>query len=180
MTTKLQFREDLLTNPNLVVNCRSEKEATELLTWADSKGRTWGNGESYLEDNKWGYNKTDTCYFIYGGTHSIKSFFEEENTSYIVLPYNEALAIVDRSQDEFQFQGHCHNLMSTGFLPPSFQDAEGLELEKIVRRSTGVTDTYDVYARATPSVKSISLDFSFSDNPPLVIKSIHTPKLNFG
>ena len=34
-----EFREDLLTDKKLGVHCKTEQEAIELLTWADSKGK---------------------------------------------------------------------------------------------------------------------------------------------
>ncbi|MCP5006662.1 MAG: hypothetical protein GY941_22375 [Planctomycetes bacterium] len=83
-----QFKEELLTDANLVVNCTTEEQAKTLLKWAHSKGKKWGSGGSYLNSTNWEEYRQHTCYNLtkgrFGGAN-------EYRTS-TILSYEEALA----------------------------------------------------------------------------------------
>ena len=60
---------DKIMQPKTVVYCDTEEKANKLLKWADSKGLTWCNGDSYLNDNQYNVFKDQTCYDLYDGVY---------------------------------------------------------------------------------------------------------------
>ena len=78
----IEFREDLLTNNDLVVNCKTEEQADNLLAWAKT------NGVEYPE-NYWEEYKENSTYHIHSGTRwSIDVHSSHDKT---ILSYEEAL-----------------------------------------------------------------------------------------
>jgi len=58
----LLFKEICLNN-NASVFCSTKDNALNYLTWASSKGMTWEDGSSLLDNLKWTENGRFTCYF---------------------------------------------------------------------------------------------------------------------
>ena len=48
-----KFDYNKIVQPKTAVHCKIEKQANELLKWADSKGLRWADGESYLKTNEY-------------------------------------------------------------------------------------------------------------------------------
>ena len=85
------FKLKKLMKKNTVVHCPKQSQAMELLAWADSKGLTWCNSDSYLTtSNNWYVDCEATCYNLVDGGHSPIDFYEEEG--YKVLSFKEAKA----------------------------------------------------------------------------------------
>lgn len=85
----IKFKEEIL-KKGVVVHCRSEEQAINLLKWADSLGYKWKNGGSYLSDTYWRCYKSSAAYEIKYGYFGPIEFFEDEE-GYKILSYEEAL-----------------------------------------------------------------------------------------
>ena len=175
--TKPNFNKELLLredNP-VVVSCNNLEQWNNLITWMeDELGYTgWSGYKS--EEYQVGYN-------INVGQDMLNNK-NEEDSHYTTITYEDALAIqedrvqgcthdlVDRSQDEFQFIGHTHNLtpwQSTG-------SGASNECEAIIDEYWGKI------AKASQVPKDYLTPYNFQDkDTPTIIKSMHAPKLNFG
>jgi hypothetical protein len=63
----LKFKEFLLHDGRVVVHCDTQQKANNLLAWAHSKGKTWCNHETYLNNTCWDKFREWTCYDIANG-----------------------------------------------------------------------------------------------------------------
>ena len=59
---KITLKEFWNSEYKIVIHCRTEEEANELLKAFDKLGKTWLSGKSYLEINCWDTYKENTCY----------------------------------------------------------------------------------------------------------------------
>ena len=74
---------------DVVVNCKTKKQAEQLLTWATSKGLKWSDGRSYFNNSSWNEKGKRTCYFLYDGMYD--DTFQANNLKYKILSFEEAL-----------------------------------------------------------------------------------------
>lgn len=69
----------------IVVNCKTEEDANDLLRYLDSKGAYWTTGNTLLKDNNYNEYAENTCYRISTFKSNIEitynntSFFEKHN-----------------------------------------------------------------------------------------------------
>lgn len=99
----IQFDYDKIMQEKVVVNCKTEEQAKNLLTWADSKGLRWSNGTSYLKGTDWRLFGENTCYDLFGGTFG--SLYPQTE-SYKILSYEEALL---KPKPSFTYPIYCKN-----------------------------------------------------------------------
>lgn len=85
-----QFNEMILHERMVVVQCRTEQQARELLAWAHSKGKKWCNGESFLNNTLWEVNGFLTCYNVWFGEVGSKIAFTTHSPR-CVLSFEEVL-----------------------------------------------------------------------------------------
>jgi len=76
-------------NGKIAVNCPIEESAKEFLTWCDSGGLKWGDGNSLMTNNGWGCHKKETSYQYgnYGMVHCRYEFYIEYNTVIKVVQF---------------------------------------------------------------------------------------------
>lgn len=68
-TYKITLSEVLSMNPHFTaIHCDTEEKANELLIVFNKLGKKWSNGESYLADNYWRFETTETCYGLDGSS----------------------------------------------------------------------------------------------------------------
>lgn len=66
-TYKITLSEVLSMNPHFTaIHCDTEEKANELLIVFNKLGKKWMSGESYLVDNYWRFETTETCYGLDG------------------------------------------------------------------------------------------------------------------
>lgn len=66
---KITLSEVLSMNPHFTaIHCDTEEKANELLIVFNKLGKKWINGESYLADNYWRFETTETCYGLDGSS----------------------------------------------------------------------------------------------------------------
>lgn len=66
---KITLSEVLSMNPHFTaIHCDTEEKANELLIVFNKLGKKWVNGESYLADNYWRFETTETCYGLDGSS----------------------------------------------------------------------------------------------------------------
>ena len=85
----IEFDYNKIMKEKTVIHCKTEKEAINLLKWADSVGLKWCSDNSYLNKNYWYEYKKDTCYNLYDGEYTKIIYYEDED--YNILSYEEAL-----------------------------------------------------------------------------------------
>jgi hypothetical protein len=86
----IKFKDIILEDNRIVVHCRTQQEANTLLSWVHSKGRTWCNGISYLNNTAWDTHKEFTCYALAFGEVSDTMVYSTTHPRYIIS-YKEAL-----------------------------------------------------------------------------------------
>lgn len=64
-----KFNWDLINQPNIVVHCRTEEQAKELLTEAHKNGFKWDSKKEYSNISNYDVYLSDTCYHIYNGVY---------------------------------------------------------------------------------------------------------------
>lgn len=69
---KITLKDFFNSEKPLVIHCKTEEEAQKLCEAFDKMGKKWYDGESYLEDNRWGEYKEDICYSNFDMCFSIK------------------------------------------------------------------------------------------------------------
>ena len=75
-TYKITLSEVLSMNPHFTaIHCDTEEKANKLLIVFNKLGKKWMSGESYLEDNYWRFNTTETCYGL-DGTYGISKWYD--------------------------------------------------------------------------------------------------------
>lgn len=84
-TEIIQFKEYILTTEDIKVHCTTEEQAKNLLKWADSKGRKWFSGTSFIATTHWDTYKCNTYYNIEVGTYG--AILPDSTT----ISYEEAL-----------------------------------------------------------------------------------------
>lgn len=69
--------------PGMVIHCKTEEEAKELMLHLESKGLTWGSGENPTCNNRFSILGEFTCYKIHEGylTFDCYSHFESSNST---------------------------------------------------------------------------------------------------
>ena len=66
---KITLSEVLSMNPHFTaIHCDTEEKANNLLIVFNKLGKKWINGESYLADNYWRFETTETCYGLDGSS----------------------------------------------------------------------------------------------------------------
>lgn len=80
----IEFKEELLTNKELVVHCRTEEQAISFCTWMDSKGLQWRNDDGKLF-TQWASNQQ-----VYSAAENYVSSQETESNK-TILSYEDAL-----------------------------------------------------------------------------------------
>ena len=65
----LQFNINDYQGDNVCMHCATEDEANTFLAFLDSIGKTWCNGQSYLDYPRYDDYGEDTCYFFNEGTY---------------------------------------------------------------------------------------------------------------
>lgn len=81
----IEFREDLLSDPNLLVNCRTEEQAINFCTWMDSKGLDWQHNGGLF--TYWHNYEEQTVYSANLNWFSGVEHYPDK----IILSYEEAL-----------------------------------------------------------------------------------------
>ena len=84
-----KFNYNKIIKENTVVHCKTEDQANELLTWADSVGLRWVDGESYLGSNNYNEYGDKTCYYLFENGYGDLDWCIDED--YKVIPFEEAL-----------------------------------------------------------------------------------------
>lgn len=59
---KITLKEFWNSEYKIVIHCKTEEKASELLKAFDKMGKSWGDGTSYLETNFWNTYRENTCY----------------------------------------------------------------------------------------------------------------------
>ena len=85
-----RFREEIIQDRRIVVNCKTENQARELLTWAHFQKKTWYTGESYINNTHWDTYKYFTCYSLWYGEVGSRIVYAT-NYPLCILSYEEAL-----------------------------------------------------------------------------------------
>lgn len=57
------FEPNLLTE-SVVINCKSEEKAIDLLSYLNEKGFVWSSGDSLLNENYWDTHESNMCYRV--------------------------------------------------------------------------------------------------------------------
>ena len=64
-----KFNWDLINQPNIVVYCRTEEQAKELLTEAHKNGFKWDSKKEHSNISNYDVYLSDTCYHIHNGIY---------------------------------------------------------------------------------------------------------------
>jgi len=83
-----QFNPRIL-NENIVINCKTEERAIDLLRWASGHGKKWGSGDSFLYNNEWATHGANTCYEINMGEYCNYKHYDHYNRN--IWTYEDAL-----------------------------------------------------------------------------------------
>lgn len=81
-----------------VMHCKTEEEAEIFCEYLHSIGRTWGNGDSYKDDNNdriYAMYGAETCFEFNIGRYGSKQYFEEEG--YTILEMKD---FMDKEENE--------------------------------------------------------------------------------
>jgi hypothetical protein len=62
---------------NIVINCKTKKDAITLCNAFDNLNLRWRSGERYIDDNCWDLFKDETCYYPYEGSYGVKEGFKD-------------------------------------------------------------------------------------------------------
>lgn len=62
MKNKITLEEFWNSKENLAIHCNTEEKADKLLEAFYDYGEIWADGESYLDNNLYNYEKENTCY----------------------------------------------------------------------------------------------------------------------
>jgi len=90
----MKFNKELIMQENTVVHCDTKEKAARLLEWADSLGRSWRYGDSYLYNTNWDNYKELTCYYIYNNSFAdTKGVYTKYN--YKILEFEEVLEMTE-------------------------------------------------------------------------------------
>lgn len=96
--------------PGMVIHCKTEEEAKELMLHLESKGLTWGTGENPTCNNRFSILGGFTCYKIHEGylTFDCYSHFESSNSkitefSDLIIPELSAKEVLEALHDMCQF-----------------------------------------------------------------------------
>ena len=86
-------------NDEIAINCRTEEEAIEFLTYLDSKGLKWQNGDNLTGETCWKTYDEDTCYVLSpkGIEFSPVDFYL--GIGYYIIPYSRVDLQNDNTQD---------------------------------------------------------------------------------
>jgi len=84
----VKFKKKCL-EKNVAVNCKTKKQAKQLLTWATSKGFKWCDGNSYPKNTGWDTYGENVCYYLYEGMYS--GNIRANKGKYKILSFKEAL-----------------------------------------------------------------------------------------
>ena len=91
--TKKEFDKKYVDN-RVVVNCKTEEEATDFLRMAHHFGYKWESGKSFLQETYFDTYGENTCYSILEGLYSEKRLYEETNRKIIEFSY-DAVGVVE-------------------------------------------------------------------------------------
>ena len=69
-------KEDIIKYSGVIINCRTEQEAIELLTELKAQGLTWCTGKDLLEETCWDDYKENTCYKLWKGEKGLTVTYE--------------------------------------------------------------------------------------------------------
>ena len=73
---------------NYAMHCKTKEEAESFCRFLDLSGRSWFDGDSYLEVDKWDRYKIDTIYYFNRGTYgSVKHIRRSEN--FVILEWSD-------------------------------------------------------------------------------------------
>ena len=88
-----------LKNDEIAINCRTEEEAIEFLTYLDSKGLKWQDGANLIGEPCWKTYDEDTCYVLSpkGIEFSPVDFYLGKG--YYIIPYSRVDLQNDNAQD---------------------------------------------------------------------------------
>lgn len=85
----VEFDYDKIMREDVVINCKNQCEAIQLLEWADSIGLKWNSGFSYLQYTNWHELQEEICYCIFKGGYDDLDYCKEKG--YQILSYNQVL-----------------------------------------------------------------------------------------
>lgn len=73
---RISLSKILTLNPSYTaIHCNTEEKANKLLTILNKLGKKWVSGKSYLEDNYWRFDTTETCYGL-DGSYGISKWYD--------------------------------------------------------------------------------------------------------
>ena len=86
--TKVKFDLEKFKKENIAINCQTEEEAREFLTYLYIKGLQWCDDRSLLKETNWDLYKEQNCYDfdITGITYCRTGFYLEQG--YTIIPYS--------------------------------------------------------------------------------------------
>jgi hypothetical protein len=74
---------------NEVIHCPTEREAEAICKLMDKEGWEWVFGGSYVKNDVWHIEESNTCYHPFSSTYSNIGYFRENN--YTITPASEFL-----------------------------------------------------------------------------------------
>ena len=86
--TKEEFDKKYV-DDRVVVNCKTEEEATDFLRMAHHFGYKWESGKSFLHETYFDTYGENTCYIISDGLFSEKQYYEESNKKIVEFSYDD-------------------------------------------------------------------------------------------
>jgi hypothetical protein len=148
----LQFREDLLTNENLCVHCDTEEKALALLAWADSKGKKWSIGASFLDSTNYGCYKENTTYIISTGKYADLEWASLRG--FTVISYEDAL-ISSTLTNGIEGEMGKENITERVEIIQTFTHIPSREMGSICARLAG--STFNVVCEPSPDYEYFNI-----------------------
>jgi len=83
--TKEEFNKKYV-GERIVVHCKTEELADELLKRANEFGYQWNSKKKFIDINGWHIEKENTCYRFYNGKYATLQFYKSQN--YKIIEFN--------------------------------------------------------------------------------------------
>ena len=85
-----QFNSRILSE-DIVVNCRTQEQAINLLNWADDNDKRWSSGDRFTQFTNWTKHFSDTCYIVKQGFYNNIEYHDMYKHN--IWSYEDALCI---------------------------------------------------------------------------------------
>lgn len=103
----------LVPSNRIVINCKSKKDAENLMKIAHENELTWFDGDSYIKNDLYDYYGAHTCYELAKNDYGYKEEFIEKNYKILVYPddssliFEDEVIIINKAED---FNGMTNGL----------------------------------------------------------------------